>query len=99
MPIMVSFNQLYVTLLLGTFFFGFLQAEAPAQSTTETSTESALSAANFSFWRDYIRATDAELGWQKLPWQMSFHKGLKEAAQSNKPVLLWAMNGHPLGCT
>ena len=54
---------------------------------------------NFSEWRDLIRTKDSELLWQQLPWAPSFHAGLAQAAELNKPLLLWVMNGHPMGCT
>ncbi len=50
-------------------------------------------------WRDHILAPDEELEWEKIPWHPSFLTGLREAARLEKPVLLWVMNGHPLGCT
>lgn len=37
--------------------------------------------------------------WQSIPWRTSFHAGLAAAAESKRPLLLWLMNGHPLGCT
>jgi len=50
-------------------------------------------------WRDYIQPTEQELAWSSIPWRSSFQEGLIEAAAKQKPMLLWAMNGHPLGCT
>ncbi|MBL8860027.1 MAG: hypothetical protein JNL28_16075 [Planctomycetes bacterium] len=37
--------------------------------------------------------------WQAIPWQTNFHAGLAAAAEAQRPLLLWLMNGHPLGCT
>jgi hypothetical protein len=92
-------KQICTTLLIMTCQFGIFPNDAPAQETDETTTASPLSGANFNFWRSYINASDTELEWQNLPWKMSFHEGLKEGTKLGKPVLLWAMNGHPLGCT
>jgi hypothetical protein len=64
-----------------------------------TNMTSQLNEANFSSWRDLIRTGDSELVWQQLPWTPSFHDGLAQAAKLNKPLLLWVMNGHPMGCT
>jgi hypothetical protein len=61
--------------------------------------KTALTDASFAAWRDRIRVQESELAWQDLPWLTSFHDGLREAAAQHKPLLLWAMNGHPLGCT
>ena len=92
-------NQKCILLLILTCHLCILQNELTAQDTNEITTKSPLSAANFNFWRSYINASDTELEWQTLPWKMSFHEGLKDGARLDKPVLLWAMNGHPLGCT
>ncbi len=54
---------------------------------------------SFATWRDRIRIKDSELVWEQLPWLTSYHEGLEKAAAEGKPLLLWVMNGHPLGCT
>ncbi|MCA8972528.1 MAG: hypothetical protein KDC95_22255 [Planctomycetes bacterium] len=36
---------------------------------------------------------------QDIDWRATFGAAVREASQRKKPVLLWAMNGHPLGCT
>lgn len=40
-----------------------------------------------------------ELSWETIPWTPAFGEGLERADEARKPVLLWVMNGHPLGCT
>lgn len=42
---------------------------------------------------------EEELAWRAIPWRAEFRAALIEADQLGKPVLLWAMNGHPLGQT
>ena len=37
--------------------------------------------------------------WLTIPWHTSLHEGLKNSGIEGKPMLLWLMNGHPLGCT
>ena len=54
---------------------------------------------NFDAWRDYVASRDDERAWARLPWLPTFHAGLEAAAAADKPLLLWTMNGHPLGCT
>ena len=49
-------------------------------------------------WRDYIIPKE-DLAWTRIPWRTSFQEGLIEAGEQQKPMLLWVMNGHPLGCT
>ena len=58
-----------------------------------------LSPETFARWRDYVRPSDDERSWQEIPWRTSFWRGVLDAQRERKPVLLWAMNGHPLGCT
>ncbi|MCB9881642.1 MAG: hypothetical protein H6832_10665 [Planctomycetes bacterium] len=36
---------------------------------------------------------------EDIAWRATFGAAIREASQQKKPVLLWAMNGHPLGCT
>ena len=37
--------------------------------------------------------------WKTIPWRPSFSEAIKEARKADKPILLWAMNGHPCGMT
>jgi hypothetical protein len=50
-------------------------------------------------WRALIEPRPAELAYAGIPWLPSFHDGLLEAQREERPLLLWTMNGHPLGCT
>ncbi len=53
----------------------------------------------FDALRDRVRLDRSESSWRDLPWLTSYHEGLVAAARGDKPLLLWVMNGHPLGCT
>ncbi len=37
--------------------------------------------------------------WRAIAWRAEFRGAMLEAGEAGKPVLLWAMNGHPLGQT
>jgi hypothetical protein len=37
--------------------------------------------------------------WAKIPWAVSLWQARQKAAEQGKPILLWEMDGHPLGCT
>lgn len=50
-------------------------------------------------WKTHIKPTGKELAWKKIAWLPDLKSGIEKAAQTGKPVLLWTMNGHPLGCT
>jgi hypothetical protein len=34
-----------------------------------------------------------------IPWKISLLDAQKAAIKENKPIFIWAMDGHPLGCT
>jgi hypothetical protein len=46
-----------------------------------------------------IKPQEAELKWDKIPWLTSLWEARQKAAAQGKPILLWEMDGHPLGCT
>lgn len=47
----------------------------------------------------HVVPEDKELRWRSIPWRPTLRDGLRDGAAAEKPVLLWAMNGHPLGST
>ena len=47
---------------------------------------------------EHILPADSEVRWKNVDWQVSLADGIVEAQKEEKPILLWAMNGHPLGC-
>lgn len=49
--------------------------------------------------RAHVLPDAEELAWQRLGWRASLWQGVVDAQAARKPILLWAMNGHPLGCT
>ncbi len=49
--------------------------------------------------RDRVLPTAAEGAWQRIPWRTSLWAAAVEAQEKDRPILLWAMNGHPLACT
>jgi hypothetical protein len=46
-----------------------------------------------------IRPTADESKWLQIPWRTDLTAARQEAAAAGKPLLLWEMDGHPLGCT
>ena len=57
-----------------------------------------LSDADVAKLRDSI-VPAAEEKWQTIPWRVDLIAARDEASKAKKPVFLWSMNGHPLGCT
>ena len=37
--------------------------------------------------------------WRTIPWKTSLLDAQKQAVAESKPIFIWAMDGHPLGCT
>jgi hypothetical protein len=37
--------------------------------------------------------------WTQIPWQPDLETARRQAALERKPLLMWVMDGHPLGCT
>lgn len=58
-----------------------------------------LTAENLDQWLEFLRPTDQELGWRKVRWHHSLSTAAAEARELQRPILLWAMNGHPCGET
>jgi hypothetical protein len=54
---------------------------------------------SFDSWRDRIRPKAAERCFETVHWLPTFWDGVMTAQKEDKPILLWAMNGHPLACT
>ncbi len=37
--------------------------------------------------------------WRTIPWKTALLDAQETAAREAKPIFIWAMDGHPLGCT
>lgn len=37
--------------------------------------------------------------WRTIPWKIDLLDAQQTAAKERKPIFIWAMDGHPLGCT
>jgi hypothetical protein len=48
--------------------------------------------------RALIRPVEGEDPFDTIPWETDLWAARKRAAAAGKPVLLWEMDGHPLGC-
>jgi hypothetical protein len=46
-----------------------------------------------------IKPVPGEDAWEKIPWVTDLWQARRTAAERGKPILLWEMDGHPLGCT
>ena len=43
-------------------------------------------------------AGQSEQSWTAVNWLGELWEGRQQAARKVKPMFIWAMNGHPLGC-
>ena len=48
--------------------------------------------------RKVIRPAAGEDPFDTIPWQTDLWEARVAAAAAGKPILLWEMDGHPLGC-
>jgi hypothetical protein len=46
-----------------------------------------------------IKPEKDEDRWASVGWRTGLWDARQEAARLGKPILLWEMDGHPLGCT
>jgi len=37
--------------------------------------------------------------WRTIPWKTSLLEAQQQACKTKQPIFIWAMDGHPLGCT
>lgn len=75
--------------LAGVFLGAGLAAALPAQL-TEPICEAT---------RDRVLPSAEEMEWTAIPWRPTLGTAAIEADAAGLPILLWAMNGHPLGAT
>jgi hypothetical protein len=48
--------------------------------------------------RKIIQPRTGEDPFETIPWETSLWDARVKAAATGKPILLWEMDGHPLGC-
>ena len=53
----------------------------------------------FNVWRSFIVPSAEERPDEQIAWASNLAEGLERAHAQQRPLLLWMMNGHPLGCT
>jgi len=58
-----------------------------------------ISPGDFQRLHELIRPHAKEAKWTEIPWLASLWEARKQAAAAGKPILLWEMDGNPLGCT
>lgn len=79
-------------LLIGSPFCGLTLAAG------QPSSDRSLTPENFVKLHGLIKPRADEDQWTQIPWLTSLWQARKRAAAEGKPILLWEMDGHPLGC-
>ena len=51
----------------------------------------------YARWLEFIRPDARESLYKRYHWRTNFGEAIREARELQRPVLFWAMNGHPLG--
>ena len=46
-----------------------------------------------------ILPTKDDEKWLSIPWRTDLTQARIDAQTENKPIFMWIMNGHPMGCT
>ena len=59
---------------------------------------SSLSLSDFDSLHRDLQPSEDE-AWRTIPWETSLLAAQARAAAEEKPIFIWAMDGHPLGCT
>ena len=57
-----------------------------------------ISGEKFDQFMTLIQPQKSEGKWTAIPWMLDLWAARKKAAELGKPILLWEMDGHPLGC-
>ena len=89
-------GQIPMTFLKTLTFTLILTICLPVAFAADEFQEKELTDANYAKWRDHVLPRNWELSYRKIPWRTSFWDAVIEAQARDKPILLWAMNGHPL---
>ena len=57
-----------------------------------------LTAEKFTKLHQELKPSDKDV-WRTIPWKIRLLDAQQAAASEQKPIFIWAMDGHPLGCT
>ena len=72
---------------------------APGDGEVVADSMPAFPSSRLDAWHRHLWPRGDELAWREIPWRTSFVEGIRQADAQVRPLLFWAMNGHPLGNT
>jgi hypothetical protein len=85
-------------LLRGTATLSLVVAAVTLTRPTESSAAPPLSGEDVAQVRKVVRPGENEDPFATIPWETDLWAARIKAAAAGKPLLLWEMDGHPLGC-
>jgi hypothetical protein len=53
----------------------------------------------FARWREWFSPSEDDAAFRRIDWRIDPDTASAEAAARDRPLLLWTMNGNPLGFT
>ena len=74
-------------------------APTPAPTASAFESSPVLDDSTFEALWQHVVPCASVLEWRRIPWVGTLAEGVVAAQAADKPILLWAMNGHPLACT
>ena len=85
--------------VMGTLCLWVVSGSLAANGVTNDSAVAAeLTDAEFRRLHKLLRPAPDE-AWRTIPWKIAMLDAQRSAVEEKKPIFIWAMDGHPLGCT
>ena len=72
---------------------------SPALKDDQRRPDSPITPQQYEQLKEVIQPQSDEQKWASIPWLTNLWQARQRAAAEGKPILLWEMDGHPLGCT
>lgn len=79
-------------------FFSFVFCAALLAGVCSTASTGELDEAQFRRLHEALKPAEDE-PWRTIPWKIRLLDARETAGRQGKPIFIWAMDGHPLGCT
>ena len=57
-----------------------------------------ISIADLDSLKTLVKPRVAETKWEEIPWEIDLWEARRKAAALGKPIMLWEMDGNPMGC-
>ena len=91
-PIRLTSNGIRLFLMLTAYYAGSLMLASPVGWAGELTMD------EFHALHRQLQVA-ADKPWRTIPWKTAILDAQETAARQTKPIFIWAMDGHPLGCT